>query len=548
MSFDVENLFGRRADNRWDRVAVGDLLERMTWSEPDKVALSATADAIYDPLFASVTYRQADRIANQLANALLALGLQRGDRVAMLCENSVEAYLSKLGIAKAGLVAMPINTMMAPDVIEHMLRHVDARVALVDADLWAEKGTPFINAGVPPVASYDGATPPPAGAVRFRDFIAGASEAEPEVRIHGDDIWQILLTSGTTAMPKAVMISHTFSYMAAHSHALSYSRGLPRECDLVTCSFLPVVYHVGDHAQVLSAFVAGGRVVLGRRPLPAAVAKTVTREGVTCLWGGSPQMLTDLAREVESSRYSYDFSRVSVIVFGWAAMSPGLANTWQQLCNGVELVGIFGQTEAIACHRFWPARWNEKYRRTAPEINYVGIPSPMLASTVVDQDGRSLHDQPGAAGEAVYRSPAVTAGYFRDEAATAEAFRGGWFHSGDMCVYDEEGLRIMVDRYKDVVKSGGENVSSIRVEAVLVQHPSVARAAVVGLPDARWGEAVTAVIVPAGGSAIDEAELIAFCRTRLAGFETPKRVVVMEDLPVTVGGKVLKYRLRAMLG
>ncbi len=172
----------------------------------------------------------------------------------------------------------------------------------------------------------------------------------------------------------------------------------------------------------------------------------------------------------------------------------------------------------------------------------------MLASTVVDEDGRSLHDQPGAAGEAVYRSPAVTAGYFRDEAATAEAFRGGWFHSGDMCVYDEEGLRIMVDRYKDVVKSGGENVSSIRVEAVLVQHPSVARAAVVGLPDARWGEAVTAVIVPAGGSVIDEAELIAFCRTRLAGFETPKRVVVMEDLPVTVGGKVLKYRLRAMLG
>ena len=135
MSFDVENLFGRRADNRWDRVAVGDLLERMTWSEPDKVALSATADAIYDPLYASVTYRQADRVANQLANALLALGLRRGDRVAMLCENSVEAYLSKLGIAKAGLVAMPINTMMAPDVIEHMLRHVDARVALVDADL-----------------------------------------------------------------------------------------------------------------------------------------------------------------------------------------------------------------------------------------------------------------------------------------------------------------------------------------------------------------------------------------------------------------------------
>ncbi len=143
--------------------------------------------------------------------------------------------------------------------------------------------------------------------------------------------------------------------------------------------------------------------------------------------------------------------------------------------------------------------------------------------------------------------PAVTSGYFRDEAATSDAFRGGWFHSGDMCMYDEEGLRIMVDRYKDVVKSGGENVSSLRVESVLVQHPAVSRAAVIGLPDEHWGEAVTAVIIAQPGESVDEAALIAFCRARLAGFETPKRVVVVNELPVTVGGKVLKYRLREML-
>jgi acyl-CoA synthetase (AMP-forming)/AMP-acid ligase II len=141
----------------------------------------------------------------------------------------------------------------------------------------------------------------------------------------------------------------------------------------------------------------------------------------------------------------------------------------------------------------------------------------------------------------------VTAGYFRDEAATREAFKHGWFHSGDMCQFDENGLRVMVDRYKDVVKSGGENVSSIRVEAVLMQHGSVRRAAVVGLPDAHWGEAVTGVIIAEPGTRIDEAELIAFCRERLAGFETPKRIVVVEELPVTVGGKVLKYKLRMML-
>ena len=187
------------------------------------------------------------------------------------------------------------------------------------------------------------------------------------------------------------------------------------------------------------------------------------------------------------------------------------------------------------------------YRDTAPATNVVGLPSPLLASTVMDEEGRSLQGEPGVRGEAVYRSPIVTAGYFRDDKATREAFRDGWFHSGDMCELREDGLRVMVDRFKDIVKSGGENVSSLRVEAVVALHPAVSRVAVVGLPDPRWGEAVTAVIVPRPGEAFDEAAILAFCRERLAGYETPKRIVVVEDLPVTVGGKVLKYRLRAML-
>src|SRR5262249_46010819 len=156
-------------------------------------------------------------------------------------------------------------------------------------------------------------------------------------------------------------------------------------------------------------------------------------------------------------------------------------------------------------------------RRSAPAVNYVGLPTPILGATVLDDQQQSLHGQSGRPGEAVYRSPAMTSGYFRDEKATREAFRSGWFHSGDMCQFDEEGLRIMVDRFKDVVKSGGENVSSIRVEAVLVQHPSVHRAAVIGLPHERWGEMVTGAVIPREGCSIDADELIAFCRERLAG-------------------------------
>jgi acyl-CoA synthetase (AMP-forming)/AMP-acid ligase II len=163
----------------------------------------------------------------------------------------------------------------------------------------------------------------------------------------------------------------------------------------------------------------------------------------------------------------------------------------------------------------------------------------------MDPFGNDLAAEPGVAGEAVYRSPAMMSGYYRDEAATRDAFRFGWFHSGDSCAYDDDGLRIMLDRYKDIIKTGGENVSSLRVEAVLSQHPGIDKAVVIGLPHDRWGEAVTALVVRRPGSEPTGAEIITFCRAVLAGYETPKDVVFVDTLPETVGGKVLKYKLRA---
>jgi acyl-CoA synthetase (AMP-forming)/AMP-acid ligase II len=278
------------------------------------------------------------------------------------------------------------------------------------------------------------------------------------------------------------------------------------------------------------------------------MAATVTREGITTLWGGSPQLLADLVRCAEGDPDRYDLSSLEVIVYGWNAISPGLTKSLTELCGGrVQFVGIFGQTEAIACHRWWPNRWPELHERTSPGQNYVGIPTPLLGAAMMDESGQLIGDGSPQAGEAVYRSPAMFSGYYRDQEATAQALRGGWFHSGDMVRHGEDGLSVMVDRYKDVIKSGGENVSSLRVEAVLAQYPGVARAATVGVPDRRWGESVTAVVVAQDGVQIDQAELIAFCRARLAGYETPKRVVLVDELPTTVGGKVLKYQLRERL-
>jgi acyl-CoA synthetase (AMP-forming)/AMP-acid ligase II len=545
MSLDVTSLHHRRATHRWERVSVGDVLERVTWSYPDKEAIVGWPGAYADPAHARLTYRQADRLANQVAQGLLARGLTPGDRVLMCCENSVEAYVTKIGIAKAGLVAVPVNPALAEDVLGHVIDKVQPAFAVVDAELWPRAGKPFRNAGLSPGITVPIGGEPVNGSLSFASFVAGQSDAEPEVEIHADDVWQILFTSGTTALPKGAMISHQSSYFAAYSFALTLTRGIHLECDLKLATFLPVIYHVADQVFTFPAFLSGGTLLIGRRPAPQAIAEAISREAVTAVWAGSPAMANALAATLDADRLGYDPRSLKVMVYGWAALPPGTLATFKRLCgDDFVAVEIFGQTESISCHRFWPDKWPETYRRTAPEHNYVGVPNPLLASTVMDPLGEMLDGQPGVPGEAVYRSPAVMAGYYRDEPATEAAFRDGWFHSGDSCVYDDQGLRVMVDRYKDIVKSGGENVSSLRVEAILHQHPGVAKAAVIGLPHARWGEAVTAVVIPEAGAAPTEADLIAFCHERLAGFETPKRVLFTDALPETVGGKVLKYKLR----
>lgn len=545
-TFDVENLYNRRATNRWERTSVGDLFERMCWSYPDKEAVVAAPGAFGYERYARLTYRQADQLANQVANALLARGFSRGDRVVFFCENTIEAYVAKIGVAKAGMVCAPINPRMAPDVQEYLLKMLAPKFAIVDAELWPAAEKAFRACDV------SGAIIPikgdviPSGWVGFEAFVGAAPATEPVAEIHGDDIWEILPTSGTTSMPKGVMMSHNFAYIGAYSHALTHTRGLRFESDLRVCSLLPLIYHAPDQTQSFPALLAGGTVVIGRAVSAANFASVITAEKPTHLWAGSPQFIEEIVEEVTARPGTYDLGSLTSVMFAWASLRPSVADRLKEICGGdLQLVGILGQTEAIPCARFWPDKYPEIYRRSAPDINHTGLPTAILAASVMDENGTLIRqDQPNIPGEIVYRTPAVTAGYYKNETATREAFRHGWFHSGDCCQYDENGLLVMIDRFKDVIKSGGENVSTIRVEAVVRTHPAVQKVAVVGLPHERWSEAVTGVVITKPGMAVSEDELIRHCRARLAGYEAPKGFIFVAELPETVGGKVLKYVLR----
>lgn len=546
--FDVETLRGRRADRRWNRMSVGDMLERVTWATPDKTALVGWEGAFGSPRFERMTYLEADRAANQVAHALLEEGLEPGDRVLLYCDNSVEAIVLFFGIAKAGMVAVPVNSMLAADVLDHVLSRVEVSLVVADAGLVERGAQVFAQHGIEPRALIEVGGDLPQGALGFGDWLEGRRTDEVDVTVHGDDIWALLFTSGTTSMPKASMTAHSYSYLSAYSYAMFLTRGLPYETDLVVGSFLPNIYHCGHNATVMPAIISGGTCVLGRRPDDVGLADAITRERITAVWAGSPLWVRKLVEVAEARPGDVDLSSLTVALYSWGAMTPDLFPRLKAATGGsVQMIEVFGQTESQSCFRFWPDAHPDRAEESFNGVNHVGLPTGILAADIHTPSGESLVGRPSEAGEVVYRSPLITQGYYRNPEATAEAFRDGWFHSGDSCKYigGEDRAQIMVDRLKDVVKSGGENVSSVRVEAVLATHPDVAKVAVIGLPDEKWGELLTAVVVPEDGADIVESDFIAWARERLAGYETPKRLIITDDLPETVGGKVRKHELRA---
>lgn len=509
---------------RIGRVAIGDILKKAARRFPDRVAVTDGAR--------QVKYAELERDANRFANALVARGLKPGDKISAICNNSVGFVKALFGIHRAGLVWVPINTMLGPEDMGYILDHAEVKIVLIDDNLYAqpERRAALDSRGVAIIAID--LTGKAAGLTSFNQLIEGQSEIEPEIEIDDRDLAMIIYTSGTTSRPKGAMHCHLAVTMAVMSNVIE-SR-LCRD-DGITGQF--PLFHCAGHVLLLSYLSIGGRMALMRGFDPVACMEAIQRDRLT-IFVGLPMMYQAILDHPR--RKEFDLSRLRICMYTMAPMGrPLLERAIAELCPNFVLSS--GQTEMYpGTTMAQPDRQLERFG------NYWGESLIVNETAIMDDDGNLL--PPGQIGELVHRGPNVMMGYYKDAAATEAVRRFGWHHTGDLALIDAHGEVLFVDRKKDMIKSGGENVASVKIEETLLAHPAVANAAVVGLPHPQWGEAVSAFVKLKPGASASEAEIIEHCKMTLGGFQVPKLVRIVDEMPMTATGKLRKVELRNAFG
>lgn len=511
---------------RISRIALGDVIHRSARRFGERTALIEGEHRL--------SYRALDAASNRFAHHLLGLSLAKGERVGMLCNNSIQMVVAMLGIQKAGLVWVPINTALSVDAIGYILAHAEVRHVVIDTALQAKPELRELlqSTGVSALLCVLDGDTPPQGIPTVPQAIAQGPETLPDVDIDSTDLALIMYTSGTTGRQKGVMHSHASVHSVLLSNMVEWGSS-PERAD-VWSSVLPL-FHCGQHTVLMSALSVGGAVVVLRGFDPGAMLAAIERHGITVAVG-LPMMYGALLAHPQ--RTARDLSSLRLCVYAMAPMSRTLLlRLLDEFCPNFALVS--GQTEMYPGATIFEA--SEQRKRFG---SYWGVGTLVNEVAVMGDDGELLG--PGQVGEIVFRGPNVMLGYYKDPEATANAQRFGWHHSGDLGKMDDDGQLIFLDRLKDMVKSGGENVPSIKVEEVLLRHPAVMNAAVVGLPHERWGEAITAFVTrrPDAPADFTEDALTAHCKEHLGGFEVPKQIIFLPALPMTSTGKIQKFELR----
>jgi len=519
---DTDLVEGVPGPGRIGRVAAGDILHRTARRLPGRVAVVEGERR--------TTYGELEAMANRFAHCLLARGLGKGAKVASLCNNSTEFVAVIFGILKAGMVWVPVNTVLGINDARYIAEHSGGSLVVMDDDLHAvaERREIFTGLGIDVVVNAVNGKPKAPWVVTLAEACRGQPDTEPEVDIHERDLALIMYTSGTTSRPKGAMHCHLAITISAFCNTIEWR--LDRS-DAVSC-ILPL-FHCAQHAIVNYTFVAGGTAVIHKGFDVEAVMCSIERNrmSVTILL---PMMYAAILDHPQ--RASHDLSSLRLCIWGMAPMPRGLTTRLiEELCPNFVLGS--GQTE------MYPSTTMSRPDRTLQRFgNYWGESTVANETAIMDDEGKLL--PPGQVGEIVHRGPNVMLGYYKDPASTAAARAFGWHHTGDLALIDEHGELLFIDRKKDLIKSGGENVSSVKVEEALFTHPAVAVAAAVGLPHPRWGESVTAFVQLKPGAVADEAAIISHCKRLLGGFQVPKMVVFVDSLPMTASGKVKKAELK----
>ncbi|WP_409236466.1 acyl-CoA synthetase [Streptomyces sp. PA5.6] len=466
----------------------------------------------------SWTYEELDAAVSRAAGVLRDSGLARGDRVGAYAHNSDAYLIGFLACARAGLVHVPMNQNLTGDDLAYLVRQSGCSLVLADPDLAGH-----LPSGVPvlPLRDADDSL-----LARLTHASAYASYEEDGPR--ADDLAQLLYTSGTTALPKGAMLSHR---ALVHEYVSAITALDLKETDRPVHS-LPLYHSAQMHVFLMPYLAVGAESTILDGPDAERIFDLVEAGRADSLFA-PPTVWIGLSRHPGFA--DRDLGALRKAYYGASIMPVPVLERLRARLPELAFYNCFGQSEIGPLATVLGPDEHEG------RMDSCGRPVLFVEARVVDEDGHEVPD--GTPGEVVYRSPQLCEGYWDKPKETAEAFRDGWFHSGDLAVRDTEGYFTVVDRVKDVINSGGVLVASRQVEDALYEHAGVAEAAVIGLPDERWIEAVTAVVVRDDGG-VTEGELIAHAREKLAHFKAPKRVLFVDELPRNASGKILKRELR----
>jgi len=492
----------------------------------------------------SYTFPELRSRARKLASALTRIGVRKGDRVAILCPNIPPMLEAHFGVLLAGAILVPINTRLSPDEVAYILNHSGATVLLVDTELapiveasrdQLQTVNAFVNivdavAGMPTGSGLDGP--------EYEAFLRTGTDDLIEIPVEDEyETISINYTSGTTGRPKGVMVHHRGAYLNAIGECMT--SGITS--DSVYLWTLPM-FHCNGWCCTWGTVAVGATSLCLRKVDPALIWKLIREQGVTHL-NGAPTVLIGLVNDPAAKETKLE--RPLRITTAAAPPSPSIIAQMEAL--GAEITHVYGLSETYGPHTV--CEWQPQWRSLPPDEqarlkSRQGVGYLVAEGVrVVDEQMQDVPADGATMGEVVMRGNNVMTGYYDQPEATAEAFRGGWFHSGDLAVTHPDGYIELRDRAKDIIISGGENISTIEVEQVIYKHPDVLEVAVIPIPDEKWGEVPKAFVVAKAGAAPTEREIIDFCRARMAHFKAPKSVE-FGDLPKTSTGKVQKFVLR----